>query len=108
MSEKKYTYNFADVNGRTEMNEYIDEEEKEIIESLYEFDWQTNPDKETNRIYEEYAKNYFDKKNKIEVNLTDRDFNKIQFKALQAGIPYESLIAMLIHKYNEGKIALTL
>jgi len=33
---------------------------------------------------------------------------KIQIKAIEAGVPYQSLISMLIHKYNEGKIALNL
>ena len=90
------------------MVEYIDDEEKELIESLHELDWQPNPDKELNKVYEGYARNYFEFKNKVEVNLTDWDFNKIQIKAIENGMPYQTIISLLVHNYNKGKIGLTL
>ena len=31
---------------------------------------------------------------------------KIRAKAIEEGIPYQSLISMLIHKYNEGKLSI--
>ncbi len=89
------------------MIKYIDEEEKEIIESLYNESWISDFNEEVKGEYESYAKNYFDFKNKVEINLTDKDYHNIQIKAIEAGMPYQSLISMLIHKYNEGKIALT-
>lgn len=88
------------------MIKYIDEEEKEIIESLYNESWFSDFNEDVKKEYESYAKNYFDFKNKVEINLTDKDYHKIQIKAIEAGMPYQSLISMLIHKYNEGKIAL--
>jgi predicted DNA binding CopG/RHH family protein len=36
--------------------------------------------------------------------MTERDLMKIQARAIEEGIPYQSLISMLIHKYNEGKV----
>jgi len=38
--------------------------------------------------------------------MTERDLKKIQAKAIEEGIPYQSLISMLIHKYNEGKVSI--
>jgi len=90
------------------MIKYIDQEEKELIESLHSEDWVPNPDKSINKVYEEYARNSFQFKNKIEINLSDRDIEKIKIKAIQEGIPYQSIISLLIHRYNEGKIALTI
>jgi len=58
------------------MIEYIDEEEKEIIESLNNDTWVSDFSKDTKIKYESYAKNYFEFKNKVEVNLTDNDFKK--------------------------------
>jgi predicted DNA binding CopG/RHH family protein len=89
------------------MIEYIDQEEKEIIELLHSKEWQPNPDKSLNKIYEDYARYCLELNRKIEVSLMDRDFYKIQIKALEEGIPYQSMISMLIHKFNEGKIAIT-
>lgn len=36
--------------------------------------------------------------------MSERDLKKIQAKAIEEGVPYQSLISMLIHKYNEGKV----
>ncbi len=90
------------------MIDFIDEEEKEIIESLNSDSWISDFDDDIKKIYEEYSINTFDFKNKIEVNLTDKDFSNLRLKAIEAGVPYQSLIAMLIHKYNEGKIRLNI
>ena len=38
--------------------------------------------------------------------MAERDLQKIKINALREGIPYQSLISMLIHKFNEGKITL--
>ena len=38
--------------------------------------------------------------------MSDRDLKKIRAKAIEEDIPYQSLISMLIHKYNEGKISI--
>lgn len=51
------------------MNEYINTEEKEIIESLHSEDWQPNPVQSINQVYEEYARNSIEFNNKIEINL---------------------------------------
>ena len=48
--------------------------------------------------------NSLNKQKRINIRMTDRDFRKIQVKAIQEGIPYQSLISMLIHKFNEGKL----
>ncbi len=42
----------------------------------------------------------------INIRMTERDLKKIQAKAIEEGVPYQSLISMLIHKYNEGKISI--
>lgn len=83
---------------------YIDDEEKEIIESLHELDWQANPNYEENKKYEQYAQNTLNHQNKVEINLSFTDKTKIQRKAIEKGIPYQEFISILVHKYNEGKV----
>jgi len=36
---------------------YIEQEEKELIESLYSEEWEPNPDKTVNKVYEDYTRN---------------------------------------------------
>ncbi len=38
--------------------------------------------------------------------MNERDLKKIQARAIEEGLPYQSLISLLIHKYNEGKITI--
>jgi len=33
---------------------------------------------------------------------------KIRARAVEEGIPYQSFISMLIHKYNEGKLSISM
>jgi predicted DNA binding CopG/RHH family protein len=88
------------------MVEFIDEEEKEIIESLYNEEWVSDFDDETKKMYEEYAKYSIERTKEINFKISEKDFDKIKVKAMQEGIDYEVLLSMLIHKYNEGKIAI--
>jgi predicted DNA binding CopG/RHH family protein len=90
------------------MINYIDEEEKEIIESLNSEEWVSDFNDEIKKQYEEYAKHSSMNTKKISAYISERDFNKIRLKAMQIGIPYESLIALIVRKYNEGKIGLTI
>jgi len=40
--------------------------------------------------------------------MSERDLMKIRAKAVEEGIPYQSFISMLIHKYNEGKLSVSM
>jgi predicted DNA binding CopG/RHH family protein len=52
----------------------------------------------------EYAKATFLKNKRINIRISQRDLEYIQRKALEEGLPYQTLIASLIHKYISGKL----
>jgi len=85
--------------------EYLDKEELELAKSLDREDWISDLTKEEKRKYEEYARYSLSKRKRINIRMSERDLKKIQAKAIEEGIPYQSLISMLIHKYNEGKLS---
>ncbi len=85
---------------------YLDREERELQESIEKEEWISDLT-ETERIqYEEYARHSLTKRRRINIRMTERDLKRIQAKAIEEGIPYQSLISMLIHKYNEGKLSI--
>ncbi|MBA4418924.1 MAG: antitoxin [Syntrophus sp. (in: bacteria)] len=86
--------------------QYIDKEEMELTKSLEAEEWVSDLTKKENKQYEEYARNSLTKQKRINIRMTERDLKKIQAKAIEEGLPYQSLISMLIHKYNEGKISI--
>lgn len=82
---------------------YMDKEEKELIESFNRGEWSSIKDKDKN-IYVAAAKENFTKNKRINIRLTTKDYIHIQAKALEEGIPYQTLISSIIHKYNSGKL----
>jgi predicted DNA binding CopG/RHH family protein len=49
--------------------------------------------------FKEVAKQSSGRTKSINLRLSERDLQRIKTKALQEGVPYQTLIASLIHKY---------
>lgn len=50
------------------------------------------------------ARNTFKKDRRITIRLYDHDLKGIQKKAMEMGIPYQTLISGMIHRYVEGDL----
>ncbi len=82
-----------------------DKEEKNIIDA-YEsgkMKLSTQSKKELQNI-KAIAKNTFKKDKRITIRLYDHDYKGIKKKALEMGIPYQTLISGMIHRYIEGEL----
>ena len=84
----------------------LDKEEMELARSLENEEWVSDLTKKEKKQYEEYARYSLNKQKRINIRMSERDLKKIRAKAIEEGIPYQSLISMLIHKYNEGKVSI--
>lgn len=82
---------------------YFDKEEKDIIESIEKGEWKPINKKDHSK-YIEAGQETFKKNKRINIRLSNKDFRGIQIKAMEEGLPYQSLITSLIHKYVAGKI----
>jgi predicted DNA binding CopG/RHH family protein len=51
------------------------------------------------------ARNTLKKDKRINLCLTQKDYHQIQIKAIEEGIPYQTLISSLVHKYLNGSLA---
>jgi predicted DNA binding CopG/RHH family protein len=84
---------------------YLDRDEMKLAKSLENEEWISDLTKKEKKQYEEYARYSLSKRKRINIRMSERDLKKIQAKAIEEGLPYQSLISMLIHKYNEGKLS---
>ncbi|MBI5211916.1 MAG: hypothetical protein HY957_00895 [Nitrospirae bacterium] len=84
---------------------YLDDEEKELMRALEKGEWVSDFNRSIKKEYQKYAKHSLSKQKRINIRMAERDLKKIQVKALQEGLPYQSLISMLIHKFNEGEVS---
>lgn len=85
--------------------EPIDNEEREILESLEKGDWK--PVKDFKKEREKAviaARNTLKKDKRINLRLSQKDYHQIQIKAIEEGIPYQTLISSLVHKYLNGTL----
>lgn len=53
------------------------------------------------------AKATIGKTKHISIRLSERDLRKIKAKAVESGLPYQTLIGSLLHQYADGRITLT-
>jgi predicted DNA binding CopG/RHH family protein len=83
--------------------DYLDKEEKEFIESYENEEWVSSGNEIKEKV-RKAAKDSMLKKKRINIRLTEKDFKDIQVKAMEEGIPYQTLISSIIHKYNKGEL----
>ena len=82
-----------------------DKEEKDILDAYESGNMKlSSPSKKEIETIKAIAKNTFKKDKRITIRLYDHDFKGIQKKALEMGIPYQTLISGLIHRYIEGDL----
>jgi len=83
----------------------IDAEEKELMESIEKDDWKPVKDFDAEREKAvKAARNTLKKDKRINLRLTQKDYHQIQVKAIEEGIPYQTLISSIVHKYLNGSL----
>jgi len=84
-------------------NTVLDAEEKDILESYERGEWTPikNPKGEIKKL-REYARNTLQKDKRINIRMSSKDLDQVQVIAVQEGIPYQTLISSIIHKYVSG------
>ena len=89
-----------------QMKNKLDPEEKEILDAFKRGELKSVPNAEQ-EIEEarEAARNTFNKNKRVNLRLTERDFQLAHIRALEEGIPYQTLLSSIIHKYLTGRLA---
>ncbi|MFO7891255.1 MAG: hypothetical protein R6V04_13065 [bacterium] len=83
----------------------FDQEEKYIIDKYEKDDLKTRkPSEKEIETIKQAAKNTFKKDKRITIRLYDHDYKGIKKKAMEKGIPYQTLISGVIHQYVEGDL----
>ena len=55
-------------------------------------------------LYQQMAKSTFKKDSRVNIRMSSKDVHAIQIKALEEGIPYQTLISSVLHKFVTGKL----
>ena len=83
----------------------LDKEEKEVLDAYGKgFIKAKHPSEEELKEVKKIAETTFRKNRRITIRLYDHDYKGIQKKAMEKGIPYQTLISGMIHQYIEGDL----
>ncbi len=87
------------------MKTKLTKDEKEILDSFEKGEWV--PTKNLSKWKAElmkYARNTLKKDKRLNIRISERDLNELQRKALIEGLPYQTYISSIIHKFLSGKL----
>jgi len=83
----------------------IDQEELELLESYERDEWQSVKDLDSQaQTYRTYAQATMRKDTRVNIRISTKDLDALQVKALEEGIPYQTLISSILHKYITGRL----
>jgi len=84
----------------------LDKEEQKLLDSIEKGKWRPVKHMEAQiGKYAEYAKNTLKKDQRISIRMSKQDLLGIKTKAIDEGLPYQTLITSIVHKYVIGKLA---
>lgn len=83
----------------------LDSEERAIVESYERDEWRpiARTPEEMER-YRRYARDTFKKDARVNIRISRKDLEALQKRALEEGIPYQTQMASVLHKYLNGRL----
>ena len=80
----------------------LSKEEKQILEDFEAGEFISILTPERKKILQAIAENTFKKDKRINIRISSRDLESLQRRALEEGIPYQTLVSSVLHKYVSG------
>jgi len=82
----------------------LNKEEKEILDSYENGEWVSVSTELDIAKYKAAAKNTFKKDKRVNIRISKSDLDMLQEKALIEGLPYQTLMSSVLHKYVTGRL----
>ncbi len=81
----------------------LEKGERDLLRSVEDGEWASVSSKKEVARYQGYAAATFKKDRRINIRLSTKDLVGLQKRALEEGIPYQTLAASVLHKYVERR-----
>lgn len=83
----------------------LDPEEHDLLDSIEKGEWEPIKNMKAEiRRYAEYARRTLKKDQRISIRMPKHDLVGLKTKAVDEGMPYQTLIASILHKYVVGQL----
>ena len=81
-------------------------DEKDILDSFEREEWIPVKNLTAERkLVREYARATMRKDKRVNIRISQRDLMELQRKAVHEGLPYQTFISSLLHKFVNGRMA---
>ena len=77
----------------------LSKEEKNILRSVERGEWRSTSRKEELRKYQEAARHTLKKDARLNIRISSHDLETLRKEAVEEGLPYQTFVASLLHKY---------
>ena len=85
---------------------HLDKEEQEILDAIESGRWESvKPKKTALAYYAQIAKNTLKKNQRMNIRISKSDMDRLKAKAVEEGVPYQTLVTSVLHKYVSGRLA---
>lgn len=85
-------------------NVKLSKDEQELLELVESGEFESMLTEARKKELEATATNTFKKDKRINIRISNRDLVAVQSRASEEGIPYQTLISSIIHKYVSGSL----
>lgn len=83
----------------------LDREERKILDAIENGKWElVRPKGSELQRYAQIAKNTLRKDQRMNIRISRADLNRVKAKAVEEGIPYQTLVSSIIHKFVSGNL----
>jgi len=83
----------------------LSKQEKETVESVERGNWHSvRGVKKQIKRYQDYARATVRKDKRVNIRMSEKDLIHLQKKAMEEGLPYQTLISSVLHRYVNGRL----
>ncbi|MGR3220030.1 MAG: hypothetical protein ACUZ8H_09480 [Candidatus Anammoxibacter sp.] len=80
----------------------LSKEEQEILKDFEAGEFKSVLTSERRKFLQTLAEETFKKDKRINIRISNRDLKSLQRRALEEGVPYQTLVSSILHKYVSG------
>jgi len=86
------------------MKAKLNKEEQKLLKSFENDEWVSIANSKNINKYKSAAKYTFKKDKRVNIRISTKDLELLQERALIEGLPYQTLMSSVLHKYVTGRL----
>ena len=82
----------------------LTKEEQDLVHSIERGEWRATTSKAELRKYRQAARQMLKKDARLNIRISSQELENLQKRAMEDGLPYQTFVSSLLHKYVAGRL----